>query len=157
MRKLTWLLLCCCCCMALVATAAETRLADKQEARLKTLSRNLRCLVCQNESLAESHAPLAGDLREEIRDQIRTGASDDAIIDYLVARYGDFVTYHPPFNTRTYLLWLGPVAVLLLLLASLWRYVRRHRPAAQVVDAQEVGKVQEEVRRLTQQYGENND
>lgn len=82
------------------------------EARLKALSVELRCLVCQNQTLADSSAPLAEDLRVEIREQIKKGMTDKEITEYLVARYGDFVRYRPPVNAKTYVLWLGPVLML---------------------------------------------
>jgi cytochrome c-type biogenesis protein CcmH len=82
------------------------------EQRLMSLSENLRCLVCQNESLASSPSDLAQDLREEIRAQMRKGKSDEQVIDYLTRRYGDFVLYKPPFKPLTWLLWLGPAALL---------------------------------------------
>ncbi|HAJ72972.1 MAG TPA: cytochrome c-type biogenesis protein CcmH [Methylophilaceae bacterium] len=78
------------------------------EGRLKTLSQELRCLVCQNQTLSESNAPLAEDLRNEIRQQMREGKSNQEVIDYLVARYGDFVRYRPPLKESTWLLWFGP-------------------------------------------------
>jgi cytochrome c-type biogenesis protein CcmH len=84
------------------------------EARLKAMSQELRCLVCQNSTLADSDAPLAADLRNEIRVQMRAGKSDQEIIDYLVARYGDFVRYRPPVNSNTVLLWFGPFLLLLI-------------------------------------------
>lgn len=146
--------------LALFASAAvaESRLSDDQEARLRHLARDLRCLVCQNESLADSQAPLAGDLRDEIRDQMRTGATDPQIVQYLVDRYGDFVTYHPPFNVRTLALWLGPFLVLLLLLWAVWSASSRSRRAqAASVSAQEVHEIQETVGRLKQQYGTHDD
>lgn len=137
---------------------AESRLSDDQEARLRHLARDLRCLVCQNESLAESQAPLAGDLRDEIRDQMRTGATDTQIVQYLVDRYGDFVTYRPPFNLRTLALWLGPFLVLLLLLWAVWSaYCRSRRVQAANVSAQEIHEIQETVGRLKQRYGTNDD
>lgn len=83
------------------------------EARLKAMSQELRCLVCQNSTLADSDAPLAADLRNEIRTQMRAGKSDQEIVDYLVARYGDFVLYRPPVNSNTVLLWFGPFLLLL--------------------------------------------
>ncbi|MDZ7753566.1 MAG: cytochrome c-type biogenesis protein [Gammaproteobacteria bacterium] len=83
------------------------------EARLNRLAEGLRCVVCQNESLAESRASLALDLREEIREMMRAGMSDDAVVESLVARYGDFVLYRPPLKPLTYLLWAGPLAFLL--------------------------------------------
>lgn len=83
------------------------------EAQVHRLSEELRCLVCQNQTLADSSAPLAEDLRNEIREMAAKGLSDQEIIDYLVARYGDFVRYRPPLKTTTALLWLGPFALLL--------------------------------------------
>jgi cytochrome c-type biogenesis protein CcmH len=79
------------------------------EARLVDLAEDLRCLVCQNESLAGSHAALAEDLRREIRAQMRAGKDDQEVIAYLTERYGDFVLYRPPFKPETWLLWLGPL------------------------------------------------
>jgi cytochrome c-type biogenesis protein CcmH len=76
------------------------------------ITQDLRCLVCQNESLAGSRAELAEDLRREVREQIRQNRSDQEIVDYLVARYGNFVRYKPPFEASTALLWLGPFALL---------------------------------------------
>ena len=84
------------------------------EARLKAMSQELRCLVCQNSTLADSDAPLAEDLRKEIRTQMRAGKSDQEIISYLVARYGDFVRFRPPLNSSTALLWFGPFLLLLI-------------------------------------------
>ena len=84
------------------------------EARLNHLAEDLRCVVCQNESLAESRASLALDLREEIREMMRAGMNDDAVVASLVARYGDFVLYRPPMKPLTYVLWGGPLAFLLL-------------------------------------------
>ncbi len=78
------------------------------EARLKQLASELRCLVCQNQTLADSNAPLAEDLRREVREMIAKNMSDQEIIDFLVSRYGDFVLYRPPFKTTTVLLWAGP-------------------------------------------------
>lgn len=83
------------------------------EKRLVALASKLRCLVCQNESLESSHAELAADLRRDIREQIRAGKSDQEIIDFLVARYGDFVLYDPPVKTYTLLLWGGPFLFML--------------------------------------------
>ncbi len=88
------------------------------EKRMITLAEKLRCLVCQNESLASSHADLAEDLRQEVREQIKKGMTDKEIMDYLVARYGDFVLYDPPFKNTTLLLWCGPF--LLLLAGAVW-------------------------------------
>jgi len=99
-----------------LAAAEEARpLADNPqvEARLKTLAVELRCLVCQNQTLADSHAPLAEDLRREVREMIAKGMSDKEIIDFLVQRYGDFVLYRPPWKASTSLLWLGPFLLLI--------------------------------------------
>lgn len=84
------------------------------EARLKTLSTDLRCLVCQNTTLADSNAPLAEDLRNEIRELMKQGKTDDQVTAYLVERYGDFVRYKPPVNSNTWLLWFGPFLMLLI-------------------------------------------
>ena len=82
------------------------------ESRLKVLAEELRCLVCQNQTIADSNAPLAVDLRNQIRTQIGQGRSDSQIRDYMVERYGDFVLYKPPFHAGTALLWIGPFALL---------------------------------------------
>jgi len=99
-----------------LAAAKEARpLADNPqvEARLKHLAVELRCLVCQNQTLADSNAPLAEDLRREIREMIAKNMSDRDIIDFLVARYGDFVLYRPPLKPTTTLLWVGPFLLLI--------------------------------------------
>lgn len=82
------------------------------EQRMVNLASDLRCLVCQNESLAGSHAELAEDLRKEIRAQMKAGKNDKEVVQYLTDRYGDFVLYRPPFKPVTYLLWLGPLMFL---------------------------------------------
>ena len=96
------------------------------EARLKALSEELRCLVCQNQTLADSTAPLAEDLRREVRELAYQGKSDAEIKQYLVARYGDFVLYKPPVKPTTWLLWFGPFAFLLGG-ALVWLVVLRRR------------------------------
>jgi cytochrome c-type biogenesis protein CcmH len=88
-----------------------------QEARAKALMDELRCLVCQGQSIADSDAPLAGDMRHEVRSKIAAGESPEAIREWLIARYGNWVTYNPPFASGTWFLWVGP---LLFLLAGLW-------------------------------------
>ena len=95
------------------------------EARLKTLETQLRCLVCQNQTLAESNAPLAEDLRQEVRELAVAGKSDDDIRAYLVARYGDFVLYKPPMKSTTWLLWFGPFLLLATGAIAWWVIVRR--------------------------------
>ena len=97
------------------------------EQRLHNLSQDLRCLVCQNETLADSRADLAEDLRDEIREQMKAGKSDKEIIDFLTARYGQFILYKPQVTPTTYLLWFGPFVLLLAGLAVLFRYIKRRR------------------------------
>jgi cytochrome c-type biogenesis protein CcmH len=96
------------------------------EQRLISISEELRCLVCQNESLAGSRADLAQDLRQEVREMIKQGKSDEQIKEFLVSRYGDFVLYRPPVKPVTWLLWLGPFAFLFVGILVLWNYMR-HR------------------------------
>jgi len=110
-------------------TAAPLAADPVLEARLMTLAAELRCLVCQNQTLAESDAELAVDLRNEIREQMRLGASDEDVIGYLVARYGDFVLYRPPLKASTVLLWTGPAILFLLGIGCLVRTLRRRRRA----------------------------
>ena len=112
---------------ALAKTAMPLAADPVLEQRLMTLATGLRCLVCQNQSLAESNAELAADLRNEIREQMRRGASDQDVIDYLVARYGDFVLYRPPLKASTLLLWSGPAILLLLGIGLLMRTLLRRR------------------------------
>lgn len=97
------------------------------EARLKHLSKELRCLVCQNETLADSQAGLAEDLRREIREQIRAGKSDEEIMNFLTQRYGQFILYRPEVTPTTYLLWFGPFVLLLIGMFALFRYIRQRR------------------------------
>ena len=125
MKKLFILLL----LLANTAFAGDAKpLADDPviEARLKAMSSELRCLVCQNTTLADSTAPLAEDLRKEIREQLRAGKSDQEVIDYLVARYGDFVRYRPPVNNETALLWFGPFILLIIGGFVLYRVLKKH-------------------------------
>lgn len=98
---------------------------EATEKRLIAISSELRCLVCQNESLAGSHAELANDLRREIRTLITDGKSDDEIMEFMVSRYGDFVRYRPPLKGTTLLLWFGPGVLFVIGLAGLLRYLRR--------------------------------
>jgi cytochrome c-type biogenesis protein CcmH len=113
-----------------LAAAEEARpLADNPqvEARLKTLAVELRCLVCQNQTLADSNAPLAEDLRREVREMIAKDMSDREIIDFLVQRYGDFVLYRPPWKASTTLLWLGPFLLLIAGATALVLVLRKRR------------------------------
>ena len=104
--------------------------ADLQtKERIRALEEKLRCLVCQNQTLADSSAQLAGDLRRQVAEQVKAGRSDEEIIDYLVQRYGDFVLYDPPFKTSTLLLWVGPFVLLVGAGAFLVYTLRRRRNA----------------------------
>jgi cytochrome c-type biogenesis protein CcmH len=118
----------------LVAAEEAKPLAENQqaEARLKALALELRCLVCQNQTLADSSAPLAEDLRREVREMIAKNMTDQEIIDFLVARYGDFVLYRPPLKATTTLLWLGPF--LLLVVGGITLAVALRRRAKKVND-----------------------
>lgn len=110
----------------LIAKEAQPSAADPVlEERVMKLSRELRCLVCQNETLADSRADLAEDLRNQIREQMKAGKTDKEIITYLTDRYGTFVLYRPPVDPTTYLLWFGPFVLLLAGLLLLFRYVKR--------------------------------
>jgi cytochrome c-type biogenesis protein CcmH len=99
------------------------------EARLKHLAVELRCLVCQNQTLADSNAPLAEDLRREVREMIAKNMSDQEIIDFLVQRYGDFVLYRPPVKATTTLLWIGPFLLLAGGAVALGLVLKRRRQA----------------------------
>ena len=107
------------------ATEAALAADPVAEKRLQAISSELRCLVCQNQTIADSNAELAQDLRREVRSMIQSGQSDQQIIDFMVARYGDFVLYRPPFNSITLLLWGGPAVLLIGGLLALRRYIRR--------------------------------
>jgi len=127
-RLLPLLLLC-----VLVPSAVAQNIAQPVgddpalEQRLNKLSHELRCLVCQNETLAESRADLAEDLRREIREQMKAGKSDKEIIAFLTERYGEFILYRPQVTPTTYLLWFGPFVLLLAGLFVLFRYIKQRR------------------------------
>jgi cytochrome c-type biogenesis protein CcmH len=113
------------------AVEPSERLADPAlEARARALSQELRCLVCQNESIDESNAPLAHDLRLLVRKRLIAGDSDRQVLDYIVARYGVFVLLDPPFEPVTWLLWLGPPVLVVGAAMGLLLRARRHRPDA---------------------------
>ena len=106
------------------------------EKRVRDLSGELRCLVCQNQTLADSNAPLAVDLRNQVREQLKSGRSERDVIDFLVARYGDFVLYRPPLKASTVLLWAGPFVLMAIGLGLLVLRVRRRRaPLPELSDA----------------------
>jgi cytochrome c-type biogenesis protein CcmH len=111
----------------IAAKDAQTSQDPQLEQRMQNLTKQLRCLVCRNETLADSQADLAEDLRVEIREQMKAGKSDKEIVDFLTARYGKFILYNPPVEPTTYLLWFGPFVLLLAGLLVLFRYVKQRR------------------------------
>ncbi|MBS1197906.1 MAG: cytochrome c-type biosis protein CcmH [Proteobacteria bacterium] len=129
MRKLFALVLLI-CSLPFTAHAAEAQRVSNDpvlEAKVQSLSEVLRCLVCQNQNLADSHADLAIDLKNQVRDMLREGKTEKEVIDYMVERYGDFVLYRPPLKTTTWLLWGGPFLLLFGGLAGLFFMLRRRR------------------------------
>lgn len=127
MRYLLVLLVCLMPVFAYAGEAKDMAADPVLEKRMIGLAEKLRCLVCQNESLASSHAELAEDLRREVREQMNKGMTDQEIIDYLVSRYGDFVLYEPPVKSYTLLLWFGPFVLLLLAGGALYLQLRKRR------------------------------
>ncbi len=128
-----WLALILALQFALSSHAGEaTPLAEDPvvEQRMIAISEELRCLVCQNESLAGSRADLAQDLRRELRTLVKANKSDAQIKEYLVSRYGDFVLYRPPFKPLTWMLWVGPFLLLIAAIVVLVRLVRRSQRSA---------------------------
>jgi cytochrome c-type biogenesis protein CcmH len=114
--------------LLLVTASAFAQSDAALDARLKKLEEVLRCLVCQNQSLADSNAPLAEDLRREVRALAVAGKDDEQIKEFLVARYGDFVLYDPPVKRTTWLLWFGPFVLLALGAVIWWVVARRRKP-----------------------------
>ncbi|MEQ1661072.1 MAG: cytochrome c-type biogenesis protein [Thiobacillus sp.] len=112
---------------AFAREAAPAAADPVAEARLVQLAEELRCLVCQNQTIADSNAPLAVDLRNEIREKIQTGMSDTEIKDFMVARYGDFVLYRPPVKSTTLVLWIGPFLLLIVAAGILIFNLKRQR------------------------------
>ncbi len=123
-------------------------LTAAQEARYRTLIHELRCLVCQNQTIADSNADLATDLREQVHQRIAAGQSDDQIRRYVTDRYGDFVLYKPPMSARTVLLWVGPFVLLLGALLFAVRFVRRRQtlPVAATADPDRLRRLLDEER-----------
>ena len=140
MRKLVAILLTL-LMVAFAASAARAVQPDEimsdpaMEARARDLSRELRCMVCQNQSIDDSEAPLAHDLRVLVRQRLESGDSDRQVLDYLVARYGDFVLLRPPFKPETLLLWGLPPAALAVGLIALILMARRRKPVPTAVEA----------------------
>jgi cytochrome c-type biogenesis protein CcmH len=128
MKRIAFFLLLLLCFVGVRAAKDAPSNEDPQiEQRMKHLTEQLRCLVCQNETLADSRADLAEDLRKQIREQIKAGKSDQEIIAFLTDRYGDFVLYKPPVKLTTYLLWFGPFLFLGGGTIILYRYLSRRR------------------------------
>jgi cytochrome c-type biogenesis protein CcmH len=132
MKYIVLIILATLCIGGLVAAKeAQSNEDPKIEQRMKTLTEQLRCLVCQNETLADSRADLAEDLRSQIREQMKAGKSDQEILAFLTQRYGDFVLYNPPVKATTYLLWFGPFILLILGTVVLYRYLKHRRELIQ--------------------------
>jgi cytochrome c-type biogenesis protein CcmH len=116
-----------------LAVLPEEMLPDPAlEARARALSTEVRCQVCQNQTIDDSNAPLAADLRRLVRERLVAGDSDKQVLDYLVQRYGDYVLMRPPVRPSTWLLWFGPAAILIIVAASLVLYLRRRNSSAEV-------------------------
>ena len=120
------------------------------EKRMLALTMDLRCLVCQNESIADSRADFSNDIRREIREQIKANKTDQEIVQFLVDRYGDFVLYNPPMKPTTILLWFGPLILFIIGLGSLMIYLRRRR-----VQIEDVSLYQVQINRAEALLNEN--
>lgn len=136
-----------------LAVQPDEVLADPAlEARARALSRELRCMVCQNQSIDDSDAPLARDLRILVRDRLKAGDSDEKVLDFLTARYGEFVLLKPRLRWSTALLWLAPAFMLVLGACALIFFLRR-RPSPQAVESPETKLTAAEQARLTELVG----
>jgi cytochrome c-type biogenesis protein CcmH len=153
MRKLLATLLLGCLPLLGHAATEPSMLDPASQRRLVDLSAQLRCLVCQNQSIAESNAELAVDLRNQINEQIKLGRSDKEIVDFMVTRYGDFVLYRPPFKATTALLWIGPMALLLLAVLVFYRILVSRR--ARIEDRPLTAAEHAEAQRLLASTGQN--
>jgi len=135
-RVLLWTL---CLGLTLALTSPRDTLAKEAapaaadpalEARMLRIAAELRCLVCQNQTIADSHSGLAEDLRQQVREQLRSGASDEQVVQFMTDRYGDFVRYRPPFKASTAVLWIGPAVLLVVGLGGLALVLRRRSKLA---------------------------
>jgi cytochrome c-type biogenesis protein CcmH len=127
--------------MSVAASAEQVQLSAGDQAlekRVTALSEELRCLVCQNQNIADSHAELAIDLKNQVREKLREGMSEPQVLDYMVQRYGDFVLYRPPVRAATWLLWFGPFLLLSGGILMLWLMLRRRRPQAEALPQSEM-------------------
>jgi cytochrome c-type biogenesis protein CcmH len=139
-------------CTANAADTAVPAAADPAlEKRVMALSAELRCLVCQNQSLADSHADLAVDLRNQVRDMLASGKSEAEVKAFMTERYGDFVLYRPPVKATTVLLWVGPFVLRLAAVAGLFVYLARRRRAVAEVPEALSGEDAERARRLLEE------
>jgi cytochrome c-type biogenesis protein CcmH len=136
-----WFALLClflCCALASANEAVPAASDPVLEARMLSITAELRCLVCQNQTIADSHADLAIDLRQQVREMLQKGMTDQQITEYMTDRYGDFVLYRPPFNRMTVLLWVGPGLLLVFGLLGLVLVLRkRSRMPEDRFDAEE--------------------
>jgi len=123
-----------------LATAQAMKPATDLDSRVASITRQLRCLVCQNQTIADSQAELAMQLKSQVREQIEHGAKDQDVIDFMVQRYGDFILYRPPFKPGTLLLWLGPFLLLALSLLVLYLNLRRIREDKFVFSEAEIAR-----------------
>lgn len=135
--------------LALLAVVAQAEVAKsvsgnpELEKHVMAISEELRCLVCQNQTIADSHAELAVDLRNQVREKLEQGMSDKDIIAYMVERYGDFVLYRPPVKTTTWLLWFGPFLLLIGGVIFLGMKLRRGRPNVEALPEAEMQRAAE--------------
>lgn len=130
MKALLLFLLLMLCSLPLAVLANEAKPASDDpelERRITKLTEELRCPVCQSESISGSTAELAADLRRQVREQVKAGKTDQEIVAFMTARYGDYITYKPPLTWRTYLLWFGPFILLAGGLAAFYRYIKQRR------------------------------
>jgi cytochrome c-type biogenesis protein CcmH len=135
--------------LVLFSTALQARIethvfaSPEDEARYQTLTEELRCLVCQNQNLADSNAELAQDLRRQTYEMVQAGKSNEEIVAYMVQRYGDFVLYRPPLRPTTMLLWIGPFIILGIGVLILLAFIRRRgREQAPVLSAEEIARAE---------------
>ena len=145
MRRWLFLLLMACSATVQAANAPDVAADPALEARVNALAAELRCLVCQNQTIADSHAELAVDLKNQVREQLKAGRSERDVLDYMTQRYGDFVLYRPPFKATTALLWGGPVLLLLVGGLLFWRSVRygHAAPPAAALDAADAARAEQ--------------
>jgi cytochrome c-type biogenesis protein CcmH len=122
--------------IAILANADQLQISASDQAlekRVTAVSEELRCLVCQNQNIADSHAELAIDLKNQVREKLQQGMSERQVLDYMVHRYGDFVLYRPPVKAATWLLWFGPFLLLSAGVIMLVLILKRRRPQAQII------------------------